>query len=312
MSFLIRPCLNRQVEIGVIKKVVVPSAGLGTRLLPATKEQPKEMLPIFAEGIDGKLCLKPLLQVVFENLYAAGFREFHFITGRGKRSIEDHFTVDNDFLRYLEDRNSSESARELKAFYEKIQASSILFINQPEPKGFGDAVHCAKSSTGRDAFLVHAGDDLIVSEGSHYLSHLMQVFEDNNAQAAFCVERVSDPTKYGVIIGKKVAKNLYQVEQVIEKPSVSPSNMAIVAVYAFTSEIHRAIEETQPDARNEVQLTNAIQRLIDCDFSVYALELGPHVKRVDIGNPLSYFNAMNLIAKQLNRHLNAGNKFGDV
>ena len=268
--------------------------------MPATKQQPKEMLPIFTKGINGRLCLKPLLQVVFENLYSAGFREFNFITGRGKRSIEDHFTVDNDFLRYLEDRNSSESAQELKAFYEKIRRSSIIFINQADPKGFGDAVHCAKLVTGEKPFLVHAGDDLIVSKRNRYLSDLIRVFEDNDAQAVFCVQKVSDPTKYGVVVGEKVARNVYLVKKVIEKPSVSPSNIAIVAVYAFAPEIYEAIEETPPDARNEVQLTNAIQWLIDKDCRVFALELGPLVKRIDIGNPASYFDALNLVAKQTN------------
>jgi UTP--glucose-1-phosphate uridylyltransferase len=281
----------------MIKKVVLPSAGLGTRLLPATKQQPKEMLPIFTKGINGKLCLKPLLQAIFENLFSAGFREFNFITGRGKRTIEDHFTVDNDFLRYLESRDGNESARELDDFYEKIRKSSIVFVNQPEPRGFGDAVHCAKSSTGEEDFLVHAGDDLIVSRTNRYLSDLIEVFEDNEAQAAFCVERVNDPSKYGVMIGEKVAKKIHLVKRVIEKPSVPPSNLAIVAVYVFSPEIYGAIEKTQPDARNEVQLTNAIQQLIDEDCRVYGIELSPHVKRIDIGTPLSYFRALNLVAK---------------
>lgn len=284
----------------MVQKVVIPSAGLGTRLLPATKQQPKEMLPVFTKGIDGKLCLKPLLQVVFENLYSSGFREFNFITGRGKRSIEDHFTVDNNFLRHLEERHNSESSNELRAFYEKIRRSSVIFINQPDPKGFGDAVHCAKSTTGEEPFLVHAGDDLIVSKGNRYLTDLIRVFEDNEAQAVFCAQKVSDPTKYGVVIGEKVGKNVYSVKKVMEKPSVAPSNIAIVAVYVFASEIYKAIEETPPDARNEVQLTNAIQRLIDEDCSVFALELSSLVKRIDIGNPLSYFHALKLLARPKN------------
>ena len=165
-------------ESNLITKVVIPSAGLGTRLLPTTKQQPKEMLPLFMKGIDGKLCLKPLLQVVFENLCDSNFREFHFITGRGKRSIEDHFTVDNGLLRYLEVRKNNGSVQELVAFYEKICKSSIIFINQAEPKGFGDALYCAKSVIGRNNFLVHAGDDLVISKTNQYLQRMIQIFED--------------------------------------------------------------------------------------------------------------------------------------
>lgn len=277
----------------MIRKVVIPSAGLGTRLLPATKEQPKEMLPIFVKGANGKLCLKPLLQLIFENLYDAGFREFCFITGRGKRSIEDHFTLDNSFIQYLKRRNRFGSATELEAFYEKVQRSTIIFISQPEPRGFGDAVYHAKSFTDAEAFVVHAGDDLIISEKNQYLLNLIRVFENYKPAAIFCVEKVKNPQKYGVIVGEKLTNNVYQVNRVIEKPAKPPSNIAIVAAYVFSPKIYQAIEETLPDANNEVQLTNAIQRLIDKNCPVYAVELGSNEKRVDIGTPQSYLRALN-------------------
>jgi UTP--glucose-1-phosphate uridylyltransferase len=284
-------------EIDLIKKVVIPSAGLGTRLLPATKQQPKEMLPLLLGGIEGKLCLKPLLQVVFENLFNADFREFHFITGRGKRSIEDHFTVDNDFLKYLKTRDNTDSIKELSAFYEKIRKSSIIFINQPEPRGFGDALYCARLSIGKDNFLVHAGDDLIISEANQYLLEMIRVFEDKKAAAVFCAEEVDDPTKYGVVIGEEVENNTILVKKVIEKPLVSPSKLAIVAVYLFTPEIFDAIAQTPIDSNNEVQLTNAIQRLVEKGRPVYAVKLDAKEKRIDIGSPLSYFQALNHLAK---------------
>lgn len=285
----------------MITKVVIPSAGLGTRLLPATKQQPKEMLPLLLKGIDGKLCLKPFLQVVFENLFEAGFREFHFITGRGKRSIEDHFTMDNGLLKYLEARDNNGSIQELVAFYEKIRKSSIVFINQSEPKGLGDALHCAKSSIGKDNFLVHAGDDLVISKDNRYLPRMMQIFEDKKAAAVFCAEEVDDPTKYGVVIGEEFGNNTILVKKVIEKPQVSPSKLAIVAIYLFTPEIFDAIEQTPIDSRNEVQLTNAIQRLIESGRPVYAVKLNPGEERIDIGNPLSYFNALTYLAKMANQ-----------
>jgi len=281
----------------MIRKAVIPSAGLGTRLLPATKEQPKEMLPVFTRDLHGNLRLKPLLHIVFENLYNAGFREFHFITGRGKRSIEDYFSIDNNLVRYLKSRNNFESIGELDAFYEKVHRSNIIFINQPEPRGFGDAVYRAKSSTGTEAFLVHAGDDLIISEKNQYLLKLIRVFEKNNAAAAFCVEKVRDARKYGVIVGKKVANNVYRVRKVLEKPPVPPSNIAIVAVYVFSPKIYHAIEEVPLDASNEVQLTNAIEQLINQDCPVYAVELDSVEKRIDIGTPWSYLRALKTTAR---------------
>ncbi len=285
----------------MIKKVVIPSAGLGTRLLPATKEQPKEMLPIFTRDCDNKLCVKPLLQVVFENLHHAGFKEYFFITGRTKRSIEDYFTIDNEFLNYNRNRNNFDSIKELSVFYEKIRKSHIVFINQPEPKGFGDAVYHAKPFTGNDPFIVHAGDDLIASmdngnENSSLLN-LVKIFEEKGAAAAFFVQKAKDPSKYGVIVGEKIGSKVYRVKSVVEKPVVPPSNMAIVAVYAFSPKIYEALENTVPDKKGEVQLTNAIQLLINRGYPVYALEMGETEKRIDIGNPSSYLAALKFLSR---------------
>jgi len=279
----------------MIKKVVIPAAGLGVRLLPATKEQPKEMLPFFAKGVSGQLCLKPLLQITFEKLYEAGFREFCFIVGRGKRSIEDHFTVDNNFIEQLKNINKFDFAKELHQFYEKIRNSNIIFINQPEPLGFGNAVYHAKLFTGKEEFLVHAGDDLIVSKNNDHLNRLINVFEKYNADAAFCVERVRNPTKYGVITGKQIDRNVYKVEKMFEKPSVPPSNIAAVAIYIFKDKIYEVIPKIPRGANNEIQLTDAIQQLINEKRDVYAVQLNQNEKRIDIGTPESYWTALNEI-----------------
>jgi UTP--glucose-1-phosphate uridylyltransferase len=127
-----------------IRKVVIPAAGSGTRLLPATKQQPKEMLPVFAYAAGGQLCVKPLIQLVFESLYGTGIRQFCFVVGRGKRSIEDQFTLDGVFVEYLEKHMKHAQAREMQEFYSKVRSSSIVFVNQAEPAGFGDAVLRAK------------------------------------------------------------------------------------------------------------------------------------------------------------------------
>ena len=118
----------------MLRKAVIPAAGLGTRLLPATKEQPKEMLPVFAMGVNGVLRVKPFLQVVFEQLYYAGFKDFCFIVGRGKRSIEDHFTLDNSLIQQLSRKNEFDLVKELINFYAKVSKSNLVFVNQPEPE----------------------------------------------------------------------------------------------------------------------------------------------------------------------------------
>ncbi len=276
----------------MIRKVVIPAAGLGTRLLPATKEQPKEMLPFFSKRLDGQLCLKPMLQLVFEELYEAGLREFCFIVGRGKRSIEDHFTIDNAFLDYLRTKNELAARSELEGFYEKIQRSNIVFVNQPVARGFGDAVYHAKPFTGDAPFMVHAGDDLIVSKNNEHLDSLIGIFEEYNADAALYVERVRNPTKYGVVVGKRISKKIIKVGDILEKPSSPPSNIAAVGVYVFSNKIFKAIEKTKPDKSNEIQLTDAIRVLIKEGNDVYAMELSEDQKRIDIGTPVSYWAAL--------------------
>ena len=149
-----------------IKKVVITAAGLGTRLLSVTTEMPKEMLPLFCMGSNGDLLLKPVLQLIFEQLYEVGFREFCFIVGRGKRSIEDHFTPDYSYVELLRKRGKEGLAMELEEFYRKVESSVIAWINQPEPRGFGDAVLRAEPFVDNEPFLVHAGDTYVISRGT--------------------------------------------------------------------------------------------------------------------------------------------------
>lgn len=274
----------------MITKVIIPAAGLGTRLLPATKEQPKEMLPILTKDADGTLFLKPFLQVVFEQLHDQGFKQVCFVVGRGKRSIEDHFMVDEDFIDYLKTKNKMAHLRCLSSFYEKIRESTIVFANQAKPLGFANAVYQAKFFCANEDFLVHAGDDLIVSKTKPIL-RLVSVFNEYKADAAFFVQRVRDPTKYGVVLGERTAKGIYRVSQVIEKPSKPKSDLAVIAVYVFRSKIFPAIETVEPSLHNEIQLTDAIQALIDEGDSVYGVELGTSERRIEIGDPVSYREA---------------------
>ena len=176
-----------------ISKVIIPAAGLGTRLLPLTKEMPKEMLPIFLEDNNGRIIVKPMLHVIFERLYSSGIREFCFIVGKGKRAIEDHFLVENKLIEGLE-RKNEEIASILRQFYEKIEGSSIIMINQPEARGFGDAVCRGKPFIGEEAFLVHAGDDLIISDNNDHVRRLDYAFKKYKADIVFFVEEIENPT----------------------------------------------------------------------------------------------------------------------
>lgn len=277
-------------DASMIRKVVIPAAGSGTRLLPATKQQPKEMLPVFGLDSDGKPCLKPFIQVVFEKLHEKGLREFCFVVGRGKRSIEDHFTYDYAYLQRVSTK--TKAAEDLRAFGEKIMSAGIIFVNQSEPRGLGDAVRCAQAFTGTENFMVHAGDDLVISENCDHIVRLVRAFRRYNADAVFCVERVDNPRSYGVMTGRKVARNLHHVTGVEEKPSHPRSKFAIVAIYIFRSMIHGLIEKVKPDRNGEIQLTSAIARMIHEGGKVYGVELNRNERRIEIGTPSSYWNAL--------------------
>jgi len=276
----------------MLRKAVVPAAGLGTRLLTATKEMPKEMLPVFSRGVSNSLVLKPMLQAIFEQLYDAGFREFCFIVGRGKRAIEDHFNKDSSFLAMLRARGKGHLASELEDFYAKIDDSIIVFINQPEPRGFGDAVLRARPFTSDEPFLVHAGDDLVLSWGVSHIRRLTGAFAGKRADAVLLVEEMEDPRPYGVVRVRELGEGFYEVLDIVEKPSRPPSNLAVIAIYAFSPVIHDAIERTEPDKTGEVQLTDAIRLLVHEGRPVYAVRLGEDEKRVDIGTPEGYWRAL--------------------
>src|SRR5712691_5828372 len=174
---------------------------MGTRLLSVTKEQPKEMLPVFAKGKNGELCLKPIVQLVFEQLYEVGFREFCFIVGRGKRAIEDHFTPDFNFVSMLDSKGKDGPASDLESFYKMIDGSTVVWVNQSEPRGFGDAVLRAKSFVGGERFLVHAGDSYFLARDADHVRRVMRLSEELKADALFLSQEVDDPRRFGVVEG---------------------------------------------------------------------------------------------------------------
>jgi len=278
----------------MIRKVVIPSAGLGTRLFPATKEQPKEMLPIFSKTTNGDMAVKPLLQMVFEQLHDAGFREFCFVVGRGKRSIEDHFTPDHNSISMLQGMGKSGPAADLDGFYGKLKTSTIIWVNQPEPKGFGNAVLMAQPFVQNERCLVHAGDTYIISKDMEHIKLLINTYERLNADAAFIVQEIENPTQFGIVEAEEIESGTYKVRAAIEKPEKPPTNLAIMPIYVFHPVIFKALEKTQPGKGGEIQLTDAIQKLIEWGLNVYAVKLNQDQVRLDIGSPETYWEALSL------------------
>ena len=281
-------------------KAVIPAAGTGTRLLPTTKEQPKELLPVFSRSADGKALVKPILQLIFEQLFDCGIREFYFIGGRKKRTIEDHFSVDYSFIDGLNKDGRSSYAEELSNFYDKITSSHISWINQPFPRGFGHAVLMAKALVHDGPFLVHAGDTLISSKTTNPINNLMSTHNVIDSLATFLVSTVDDPSRYGVITGKEIKKDILQVESMVEKPSGPKSNLAIMPVYVFDQSIFGALEKTGPGKNNEIQLTDGIAKLLEKNRNkVIAVKMENTDSFIDVGNPESYWEALNFTYKSV-------------
>ena len=276
---------------------MIPAAGMGTRLLSATKEQPKEMLPIFARGTKGDLCLKPIVQLIFEQLYTVGFREFCFIVGRGKRAIEDHFTPDPSFVSKLDGRGLDSATEDLQAFYRMVDDSTLVWINQPAPRGFGDAVLKAKGFAGNDRFLVHAGDSYFLSKNAEHLRRLVRMSEEYKADTLFLSKEVEDPKRFGIVEGETIANGLVKVKHLVEKPAKPASRLAIMPVYVFDPVIFKALESTKTGFAGELQLTDGIQKIVDWNLNVYTTQVDPKETWLDIGSPDLYWEAQSLSYK---------------
>jgi len=273
-------------------KVVIPAAGVGTRLLSATKEQPKEMLPVFARSANGELCVKPLLQLVFEQLFDFGLREYCFVVGRSKRSIEDHFTPDHGFISDLNSKRKNQQSVDLERFYQKVDQSKVLWVNQPSPKGLGDAVMQSAPFAGSGDFLVHAGDTYIVSPNNDHFTRLVRCHEEEEADVTLLLQEVEDTKPYGIASVNESGKDRYFVTFVEEKPDSPKSNLALMPIYLFKDRIFEALEKTEAGVGGEIQLTDAIQKMIDWGLKVMAVALKPEDVRLDIGTPKTYWEAL--------------------
>lgn len=272
-----------------IKKAVITAAGMGTRLLPYTKETPKEMMPIYSKSKAGKMVLKPILQVIYESIFDFGIRDFCFVVGRGKRSIEDHFLISKQ-------NDIKNDDHELEDFFKKIIKSNLIYVQQPNPKGFGDAILKSKFFVENNNFLLHAGDDIIISYKNSHLKRLETAFNKYDADMAFFVTKMKRPTAYGVIEGKGLGKGIIQVKNLEEKPKKPKSNMAVIATYIFRPTIFNALEKSRIDKKYELQLAIAIQKIIKKGNSI-AVELKDNECRIDVGSPESYVDSLNISYK---------------
>jgi len=265
----------------VVRKAVFPAAGLGTRFLPATKAQPKEMLPL----VD-----KPIIQYGVEEATASGLTDIVIVTGRGKNAIEDHFDVSIELETFLETRGKRDLAAEVRTISSLVK--SVSYVRQGEPLGLGHAVLMARSLVGNEPFAVILADD-VIDANPPALAQMLAVFEEVQGPVIL-VERIprEQISGYGVIDATVVRPGVYQIHDLVEKPPAAsaPSDMAIIGRYILTPDIFDALAEEAADARTgEIQLTNGLRRLLK-SRPIYACEVAG--VRHDTGNKLGFLKAV--------------------
>ena len=271
----------------MIDTAVIPVAGLGTRLLTLTKNNPKEMVPIFAKSFN-EITLRPLIEQIFLQLYDSGIRNFFFIVGKNKRSIEDHFTPEINYQGLKKkDQNYIDL---LKDFYHKIEKSNIVWINQNSPRGFGAAVLNAKEVVGPKSFIVHAGD-AFVRNNSNHIEKLIKTFEKNKPEIIFYVKEIKKPKSYGIVKINKINSQNFKILDIEEKPKKPKSNLAVMPIYIFKPTIFDVLLKTKPGVGKEIQLTDAIQKMIKNKKNVEAIKFLGKNDCIDIGTPENYYLA---------------------
>jgi UTP--glucose-1-phosphate uridylyltransferase len=263
----------------VIRKAVFPAAGLGTRFLPATKAQPKEMLPL----VD-----KPIIQYGVEEALASGVDNIILVTGRGKNAIEDHFDVSVELETFLEARGKMELLAEIRKISNLINFS---YVRQGEPLGLGHAVLVTRALVGEEPFAVILGDD-VIDATPPALKQMIDVFHQVHGPV-LAIERVpkSDVSAYGIIDGEEVSPGVYRIRDMVEKPprDEAPSDLAIIGRYILTPDIFPALEATVTDRTGEIQLTNGLRHLLK-DRPIYGCRIDG--VRHDTGNKLGFLKAV--------------------
>jgi len=272
--------IERGIEEMKVRKAIIPAAGLGTRFLPATKAQPKEMLPI----VD-----KPTLQYIIEEAVESGIEEILIITGRNKTSIEDHFDKSIELELELEKKGKIQLLREVQKISEMV---TIHYVRQKEPKGLGHAIHCAKSFVGHEPFAVMLGDDIVVNDGGKPCLEQMMNMYDQYKTTILGVQEIpmENTDKYGIVDGNYIEDRIYKVKDLVEKPSVeeAPSNIAILGRYIISPEIFEILERTKPGKGGEIQLTDALKELAQRE-AMYAYVF--EGRRHDVGDKLGFLQA---------------------
>src|SRR5580765_1007601 len=262
-----------------VRKAVFPAAGLGTRFLPATKAQPKEMLPL----VD-----KPIIQYGVEEAVASGVDDIILVTGRGKNAIEDHFDVSVELETFLESRGKTDQLGEIRSISSLI---NVAYVRQGEPLGLGHAVLVSRTLVGNQPFAVILADD-VIDATPPALAQMLQVFDEVGGPVLL-VERVprADIPSYGIIDAEVIRPGVYRIKDLVEKPSAdqAPSDLAIIGRYILTPDIFDALEETARDRVGEIQLTNGLKRLLKTR-KLYACEVTG--VRHDTGNKLGFLKAV--------------------
>lgn len=263
-----------------IKKAIIPAAGLGTRFLPATKAQPKEMLPI----VD-----KPTIQYIIEEAVASGIEDILIVSGRGKRAIEDHFDKSYELEETLANKEKWDILNEVQQISE---LANIHYIRQKEPKGLGHAIYCARRFIGNEPFAVMLGDDIVQTVTEPCLKQLIDVY-DMFQSTVVGVQKVaeSEVSKYGIVsYREELANDVFRVDDMVEKPTpeAAPSNSAILGRYILTPEIFDILSQQKPGAGGEIQLTDALKQL-----SAQQQVLAYHFigNRYDVGDKLGFIKA---------------------
>ena len=256
-------------------KAVIPAAGLGTRFLPATKAQPKEMLPVYD---------KPTIQYVIEEAVQSGIDDIIIVTGKGKRTIEDHFDRSFELEYHLKEKGKLDYLEEVKAI---TDLADIYYVRQKKQKGLGNAIACAEKHIGDEPFAVMLGDT-ITKGNTPNTRQLIDVYEKYYA-SAISVEKVPDHKieRYGIIDGDNIENGVYKINKLVEKPSLNeaPSNLAIMGRYVLTSDIFEHIENTEPGKGGEIQLTDAMTKL----DSIYGVVFDG--TSYDIGNRIEWLKS---------------------
>ncbi len=258
-----------------IRKAIIPAAGLGTRFLPATKAMPKEMLPI----VD-----KPTIQYIVEEAVASGIEDIIIVTGKGKRAIEDHFDNSFELEHNLESKGKWDLLSEVR---KSSEMADIHYIRQKEPKGLGHAIWCARKFIGNEPFAVLLGDDIVESD-QPCLKQMIDVYEQYQSSVVG-VKPVpwNEVSRYGIVDGVSIEERVYQANRLVEKPKEdnAPSNLAIMGRYILTPQIFDLLGEQHEGVNGEIQLTDAISRLVELERV-----LAYHFKgqRHDVGEKLGF------------------------